>query len=157
MIPAMEDLNPSGFPPCGSDFFPWRLCVSAPGIRAKLNPASQALAKLSATMGKAQCEGKEQEPGDLDSQLKQCSGWQGTAGLCGAAWNSTGTDAVCQEQPECECGSPSLWQHSFSILGFFFGHKASLPGVESWSPSLHTQRDFLQGWHGITNSSVIIN
>lgn len=32
-------------------------------------------------MGKAECEGKEQEPGELHFQLRQCSGWQGTAGL----------------------------------------------------------------------------
>lgn len=89
-------------------------------------------------MGKAQWEGKEQEAGELDSQHRDRS-------------------TVCQEHPKWDSGSPSFGS-TVSPSFAFFAHKASLPGVKSWSTSLHThgKRDFLQGCCGITGGSVVI-
>lgn len=56
-------------------------------------------------MGKAQSEGKEQEPGELDSQLKPCSGWQGTAGL-GSVWQP----GKAQGQIRCLSGTSRVGQ-----------------------------------------------
>lgn len=56
-------------------------------------------------MGKAQCEGKEQEPGELDSQLRQCSGWQSTAGL-----GSAGQPGKAQGQIHCLSGTSQVGQ-----------------------------------------------